>query len=113
MVRLAKRFLPVAFSGIALASPLSVLKRDIWTNQTCTGSSLGDTELVPVIPSVLIDYLMSDLQAAVTFEGSENTTSVDHRSFCTSKNDTSVLSIRGGAAVSLDHVDVRLTFLPD
>lgn len=88
-----------ASPAVVSASPISILRRVLLPSQSCTGSSVSDSGLVPVILTEPIDYFMSDLKTAVIFDDNASPVTFYHTTDYTSDNDTSGLNVHNGASV--------------
>lgn len=97
--------LPIAFIAAALpylACAVPV-RRSLWSQQTCTGSSAGDIEMGEDLPAVHYSYLLTDLVAETTYTTTGN--KLNHKAMCTSANDTSVIIVKDGGDLKMNYVD--------
>lgn len=84
-----------ALASVSVSDPSDVISPLLWT---------ADNAIVPDYSVPFISSQPSPIIAAYTFEG--NSTAIDHETFSTTLNQTSVILVADGAELKLSYVDV-------
>ena len=85
-----------AFAVISISDPSDVISPDLW---------IADNAIVPNYSVPFISVQPSPIIAAYSF--TDNSTAIDHQSFSTDRNQTSVLLISNQSEVNLSYVKVE------
>lgn len=85
----------VAHASVSVTDPSDVIPPQLWA---------ADNAIVPNYSVPFISVQPSAIIAPYVFDG--NSTSIDHESFSTTLNDTSVILVADGAELNLSYVDI-------
>lgn len=88
-------FSKLAFGAISLSDPSDIIPPSLWA---------ADNAIVPNYSDPFLSVQPSPIIAVYDFEG--NSTTIDHESFSTFENQTSVILVANGAELNLSYVDV-------
>jgi hypothetical protein len=86
----------IALGAVSISDPSDVISPLVWSSDNAITVDFN----VP-----FISVQPEDIPAAYTFE--ENSTSIDHETFSTTLNDTTVILVANGAEVNLSFVDIE------
>lgn len=87
--------LGAAYAAVSVTDPSDVIPPQQWA---------ADNAIVPDYNVPFLSFQPSPILAPYVFE--ENSTSINHESFSTTLNDTSVILVADGALLNLSYVDV-------